>query len=64
MDRQNKGNIYHSVIADTEKVLIQRALANSHGNQIAAAQTLGLHRNTLRRKIKELKINLRMFKGK
>jgi len=55
-------DIYHSVISDTEKILIQRALENSHGNQILASRMLGVHRNTLRRKIKKLKIDLTQYK--
>jgi len=39
-----------------EKSLIQRALESAHGNQTKAALLLGIHRNTLRRKIRYLKI--------
>jgi len=60
----NNGSLYHSVIADTERVLIKRALARTHGNQIEASHILGLHRNTLRRKIKDLEIDPGMYKKK
>jgi len=40
-----------------EKALIQKALKTTHWNQTKAAKLLGIHRNTLRRKIKYLKIH-------
>jgi DNA-binding NtrC family response regulator len=36
-----------------EKMLIERGLAWSRGNQSAAAKRLGIHRNTLQRKMVE-----------
>lgn len=39
-----------------ERYLIHRALAEAGGNQVAAAEHLGLHRNTLRRKLQEYHI--------
>jgi two-component system nitrogen regulation response regulator GlnG len=36
--------------------LIGVALAATHGNQIKAAELLGVNRNTLRKKIRELDI--------
>ncbi|HSQ04417.1 MAG TPA: helix-turn-helix domain-containing protein, partial [Burkholderiales bacterium] len=40
-----------------EKALIMRALAHTGGRRIEAAHLLGLGRNTLTRKVQELKIN-------
>jgi len=40
-----------------EKALIQKALKATHWNQTKAAKLLGIHRNTLRRKTKHLKIH-------
>jgi DNA-binding NtrC family response regulator len=37
-----------------ERALIHRALSETHGNQSAAADLLGLHRNTLRNKLRQL----------
>src|SRR3954453_9320232 len=34
-----------------EKSMIQSALVRNHGNQCAAAKQLGIHRNTLNRKV-------------
>jgi putative PEP-CTERM system response regulator len=44
-------------LVEGEKALIQKALKTTHWNQIKAAKLLGIHRNTLRRKIKYLKIH-------
>jgi len=43
---------------ETEKKLIISALHSAQGNQSKAARILGIHRNTLRRKIKKYNINL------
>jgi DNA-binding NtrC family response regulator len=49
------GNIpYRDAVKRLEKALIQRALAECGGNQSAAADLLGLHRNTLRHKLRDL----------
>ena len=42
-----------------ERPLIRQALAKAKENQIQAAKILGINRNTLRKKIKELKIDRR-----
>ena len=39
-----------------EKTLIQRALERTQGNQSAASKLLGIHRNTLQRKIVEYQL--------
>ncbi|MBV9115500.1 MAG: hypothetical protein JOY67_22030, partial [Hyphomicrobiales bacterium] len=41
-----------------EAPLISAALAATRGNQIKAAQLLGLNRNTLRKKISDLDIHV------
>jgi DNA-binding protein Fis len=54
--------IYEGVIKYVEKILLERALERSYGNQIMAAKMLGLNRNTLHKKIKELRIDIQKFK--
>lgn len=49
-------DIYDQVIAEVERPLIQMTLAATRGNQIKAAAMLGLNRNTLRKKIRDLEI--------
>ena len=56
------GEIYRCAINLTEKMLIEKALSRSCGNQLSAAKMLGLNRNTLRTKIKKLQINTTQFK--
>jgi len=58
-----KGEIYHAVIGDIERSLIEKALEYTSGNQITAAKLLGINRNTIRTKIKKLNINIDRFKS-
>jgi two-component system nitrogen regulation response regulator GlnG len=50
--------LYHRIIREVEVPLISAALASTRGNQIKAAELLGLNRNTLRKKVKDLDIRL------
>ena len=49
-------DVYDRVMAEVERPLIQMTLAATRGNQIKAAAMLGLNRNTLRKKIRDLEI--------
>jgi two-component system nitrogen regulation response regulator GlnG len=49
-------DIYDQILAEVERPLIQMTLAATRGNQIKAAAMLGLNRNTLRKKIRDLDI--------
>jgi two-component system nitrogen regulation response regulator GlnG len=48
--------LYGRILREVEEPLIVATLAITRGNQLRAADILGLNRNTLRKKIKELKI--------
>ncbi|MBC8338810.1 MAG: nitrogen regulation protein NR(I) [Alphaproteobacteria bacterium] len=48
--------LYQRVLREVERPLIKLTLQATHGNQIKAAEVLGLNRNTLRKKIGELNI--------
>ena len=50
--------LYERVLREVERPLITLSLQATRGNQIKAAQLLGLNRNTLRKKIRELDISV------
>jgi len=50
--------LYDRILIDVERPLIALTLIATRGNQIRAAQVLGLNRNTLRKKIRELDIQV------
>jgi two-component system nitrogen regulation response regulator GlnG len=50
--------LYSRILRDVESPLITAALAATRGNQIKAAELLGLNRNTLRKKVREQKIRV------
>lgn len=52
-------NLYSILLREIERPLITVTLKETNGNQIQAAHLLGMNRNTLRKKIKELKIRIR-----
>lgn len=47
----------HASLTETEKELIQKVLRTTEWNQTEAAKLLGVHRNTLRRKIRHFNIH-------
>ncbi len=49
-------NLHPLVLRAVEKPLIIQVLIEMKWNQVQAAQVLGLNRNTLRKKIRELRI--------
>ena len=50
--------LHGRILRDVEKPLIEKVLAVSRGNQLKAAALLGVNRNTLRKKIRELDIEV------
>ena len=52
----DKGILYHEARREFEKMFIARALQRSKGNMGDAADLLGLHRNTIARKMSEYRI--------
>jgi len=51
-----RGILFDEARAELEKRFIRRVLEANRGNQSRAARTLGLHRNTLSRKIELYKL--------
>jgi len=53
---ENPNGVYDMVIQSVEKPLLLYIMNLSEGNQSKAADILGLNRNTLRKKLKQHKI--------
>ena len=56
MKASSARNLHASLVQAVERPLIQHALRETNGNQIQAARLLGMHRNTLRKKIAEYRV--------
>ena len=50
------GSVYDAALAAFERPLFEAVLRETHGNQLRAAQVLGINRNTLRKRLGELGI--------
>ena len=50
--------LFDRIMREVERPLISLTLEATRGNQIKAAELLGLNRNTLRKKIRELGVNV------
>ena len=59
---EKNGVLYKTILEAIEKPLIEQVLEKTEGNQLKAARILGLNRNTLRTKVKKLKIDCSRFK--
>jgi two-component system nitrogen regulation response regulator GlnG len=58
LGRPESGDIYRSVLERVERPLLASVLTHTDGNQIRAAALLGINRNTLRKKIIDLGIEV------
>lgn len=58
MEQVGDSALYGMVLDRVERTLITLALRQTRGNQVRAAELLGINRNTLRKKIQELRISL------
>jgi DNA-binding protein Fis len=52
-----RGILFDEAVGEFEKRFIKRILDRAEGNQCRAAKMLGIHRNTLSRKIGEYKLD-------
>lgn len=59
MDLQELDNLYEMVLHQVERPLINIILHQTRGNQVRTAEILGINRNTLRKKIKTLEIDVK-----
>ena len=56
MDGEKPTSIYEMVLKNIEKPMIETVLGRAKGNQTLAAEMLGINRNTLRKKMQQLRI--------
>ena len=56
MDGEKPTSIYDMVLKKIEKPMIETVLDKTAGNQSLAAEMLGINRNTLRKKMQQLRI--------
>ena len=56
------GDLHARIISQVEKPLIELVLEHTRSNQLKAAELLGINRNTLRKKMTDLKISIKMGK--
>jgi two-component system, NtrC family, nitrogen regulation response regulator GlnG len=49
-----EGQLHEKVLAAVERVLFTKILEHTHGNQVKASELLGLHRSTLRHRLRVL----------
>lgn len=54
-----RGILLEEAVTEFEKRFIRRVLDRANGNQSRAARVLGIHRNTLSRKVGEYKLDNR-----
>jgi Fis family transcriptional regulator len=55
MDGEKPTSIYEMVLKNIEKPMIETVLGKAAGNQSLAAEMLGVTRNTLRKKMQQLR---------
>ncbi len=56
MDGEKPTAIYDMVLKNVEKPMIEVVLARAEGNLTLASEMLGINRNTLRKKMQQLRI--------
>ena len=61
IDASGKHELYDTIVPFMERPLIKLVLKQTGGNQVKTAEILGINRNTLRKKIKELGIKVEEF---
>lgn len=53
LGNENNANLYQTVLEQAEESLFDVIMPHFHGNQVRAANALGLSRGTLRKKLKQ-----------
>lgn len=58
-----KGIFWNEAQQEFEKLFLIRALRQNHGNLSRAAETMGVHRNTLTKKAREYGLDKKSFRS-
>jgi len=53
---------YSAAVREFQKTFLATALREANANQVRAAKKLGIHRNTLRRQIHELELDIKTLR--
>jgi two-component system nitrogen regulation response regulator GlnG len=59
LDKMESGDLYSMILEQMERPLIRFVLEKTRGNQVKAADILGINRNTLRKKIQDLGVEVK-----
>ncbi|USO02049.1 MAG: Fis family transcriptional regulator [Alphaproteobacteria bacterium] len=62
-NHEHVSDLHRICVSEIERLLIEATMQNTDGNQVQAAKILGLNRNTLRRKIIEYNIKIKVSKA-
>ena len=54
---------YSEAVRDFKRTFLATVLREENANQVGAAKKLGMHRNTLRRQIRELELDITTLRG-
>ena len=63
LNGENVSGIYEMVIHEVERPMLEIVMRHAKSNQCKAAEILGINRNTLRKKIVDLRINVKKEPG-
>lgn len=64
LDGDTANNLYANVSDVVDKAIFERVLRYTRGNQLKAAELLGLNRNTLRQKLNNLDLDPKNYKAR
>jgi DNA-binding NtrC family response regulator len=56
------GTPYYGAVREFQKAFITAVLREMNGNQVRAARQLGMHRNSLRRNLQELDVDIKSLR--
>ena len=62
LQMHQSGTRYVEAVRQFQKTFMMVVLRDHNGNQIRAARKLGMHRNTLRRTIQELEVDIKAIR--